>query len=244
MPRIVKFLESQYNLNGDGETIRVGTLQHYRSLPEEEGIGDYLEGIAGFNTVEDTTLTPETAKHMMPGLKKGEVTIGKGGGLFKMTSNCYIFCATYIDEWDVDETIFPQYDSFYTIKDCPQFAAFIQSLLIRSFSLDDVEEYCLQRLNKVPASNIRIGLDVKWSRVSYSREKALEISNSNVEELMDFQPTDYLQIFCKPKKYANQSEFRIVFRPFCHGFGFISVKPPPKDLSLSLKSEVLKCISD
>ena len=125
MPRIVKFLEKKYNLNGDGDSIRVGTLEHYRSLPDEEGIGDYLEGLAGFQTTEETTLTPNTAKHFLPGLKKGEATVSAGGGISSITANCYVFCGTWFDEWDVDETIFPQYDSFYTIHDLPRFIEFV-----------------------------------------------------------------------------------------------------------------------
>jgi len=243
MPRLIKFLNKEYNLTGEGETIQIGTLEHYRSLPEEDGVGDYLEGIAGFNTTEDTALTPETAKHMLPGLKKGVVTIGGNGSLFRVVDNCYVFSATWFDKWDVDESIFPQYNSFYTIQDIQKFASFLELLLRRSFTLDDIQDYSLERLKKVRASEMQIGWNVQWDRVNYSREKALEISNSNVEKLSNFNPTDYLQIFCKPEKYSIQNELRFIFRPFCSNLGFLSVKPKPKILSLSLKEEVSQWIA-
>lgn len=241
--RIVKFIETRHNLLGEGESIRVGTLAHYRRLPEEDGVGDLLEGIAGFETTEDTKLTPETAKNFMPGLKKGVMTVGGGGGIFKGVHNCYIFCTTWFADWDVDETIFPQYNSHYTISNVEEFAGFLASLLQRSLALNDLEDYSLAQLNQIPASAIRIALQIDWGVVEYTQEKLIEISNSNVRQLETFNPNEYVQIFGKPAKYSHQREFRFVFRPFCPGIGFLAVKSTPKNLDLSLKNEAKKWIS-
>ena len=111
-------------------------------------------------------------------------------------------------------------------------------------TLNDVEEFSLQNLSKIPASAIQIRWDVKWERVLYSQEKALEISNSNVKQLSTFEPTNFLQIFCKPEKYSYQSEFRMVFRPYCPGFGYIDVKEEPKNLSLNLKDQISRFVSE
>lgn len=242
MPRIVKFIDEKHNLNEAGDSIRLGTLEHYQSLPEEGGIGDYLEGLAGFKTSEDVTLTPETAQHMMPGLKKGVITVSGGGGIYKAVNNCYLFCATMFDDWYVDESIFPQYNSYYTINNFQKFAEFIGLLLRKSFTLNDVQEHSLHFLNRLPATEIRIDWRIDAHKVDYSREKALEISNPNSGELKNFVPVEYLRLFCKPKKYSNQREFRIAFRPFCANLGFLSVKPEPKNLSLNLKPEVQQWI--
>lgn len=243
--RIVKFIKKEHNLKGAGASIRVGTLEHYRSQPEEDGVGDYLEGIAGFSTTEDTTLTPETAQYMMPGLKKGVMTVSKGGGIFRGANNCYLFCATVFDDWDVDETIFPQYNSYYTINDIHKFAEFIAGLLRSSITLKDVQESSMFFLNQVPAAEIRINWAIHINRVDYSQPKALEISNANSDQLKGFVPSEYLQLFCKPEKYLEQREIRIAFRLLCPGpgLGFLSVKPEPKILTLDLKPQVQKWLS-
>ncbi|MFL0811436.1 MAG: hypothetical protein K6L76_13540 [Agarilytica sp.] len=249
MGRIVKYIDKEFNPKEGCTTFRLGTLDHFQRQPEEDGIGDYLEGLTGIATKagESVTITPESKGGLFPGLKKGVIKLGPGSSdgpaFMAKAHNCYIYCATVYDDWIIpDKSRFPKYDSKFEISNPNMFVSLLGKYFEMDFTLEDVDELSLARLSRVPASQANVSFYIAWQKVRYDVKKISEISQANVMDINHIPVDDQSKIFCKPEKYSYQKEIRFVIRPYNRVCGPLGVKITPKTIETNRLNEFLSIL--
>lgn len=204
---VIKYCNKEFNPLNGCTTIKIGTLQEYRENYHDQA-GLINDGEEGSGILYDSNYNTYIGVPVQ---------------------NCYVLSTCYQEvKPEIIKEYFGDYDSSYVISNVREFASKIGNLLLSYIQLQDLiffDEYLPNELTIKDLNQLSIIADFK--KVTYVEQKVF------VQELKEEGPDLYKKyVFCKPKKYEPQNEFRFIFMVHHPHYGIISVKKDSKILDL------------
>lgn len=228
MNTIFKYCEEKFNITKGCNTLQLGTLEYYRDLDPSFSITDSNEGILGAEAINGPIVFERgeaLGTGFGNGTYRGKLTFEKSLNI--SAPNVYIFSATLNS---VNE-FWPEYNSFYIIKNLNDFCETIVYILRKAITLDDIKQtkFSLNQLNS-------LRFEVICKPVTYIK-KPFEFTNENKIDVMNkvYNPEN---MFMKCETYSREREIRIAFI-LTDGKKIYSVNKQPKIIDLNLLKSCL-----
>ncbi|WP_331352556.1 hypothetical protein [Cellvibrio sp. UBA7671] len=219
---LVKFCEHKYNPLGACKTIRLGTIEYYRTLNPSFTIADPHEGVDSYDVDYFSEVPNEECKKF---LANGYFNLGDAkrvtmvGVKIKRTHpNCYIWCCKKIEgqlKKGDGRSIDVKYSSHYIIKSPEEFANHAKKMLHQNLSIDSFDESSQHYISGNSLSITDLELHCYYDEIRYVPQKMGAFFGEHSFHYNQDIPDFIRHVFTKPEKHKHESEFRFLFSIFC-----------------------------
>lgn len=216
---LVKFCKPEHNPLNGCPTLRLGTLEFYRSLDPSFMIADDEEGVDKHYV--DNFVGYAADKASIDFLKS--LGFGSEHQDFYMQNitirrtfpNCFIWSCMYVEDSSSEvkgDRFDKNYTSSYKIKNPNEFCEFLSDLLIKQFKVSNFSNTSIDQLQSMSLnelSNIKIAC--YHGRVVYVQKKEGRLSFGGLESYANNIPMEFRHFFVKTGKFVEDCEYRFAF---------------------------------
>ena len=228
METLVKFCPPKFNIANGCNTIKLGTLEHYRGQDPNFTISDNIKD-------EDEGKESIFVHRLITGTKSNEAMESIRGyfptspgniieycKVYKTFPNCFIWCCSKVNKPVVPgqgTNIDPEYTDFYEIFNADGFGEYLAKQLMKyidrtPFSKSPFTDAARSNLQDLARNqrNGRIGIRMFHHDVTYVDQRSSIIQNDQLIHPFDGSiPLGYRSLFAKKKRYEKEREHRYVF---------------------------------
>ncbi len=234
--RLIKFCKREHNVALGAPTLRIGTLDDFRTL-ECPTLRDRREATSHLAFTQEFTFSMDNS--LSEALSGGgitsdgslQVTVKKGSTIKKKIDNCYAFCVANLDHYPTLEEAKGfdlAYNSAYEVLDPNEFSRITTDVLAQSLAISNIATRHHKILIKTPLSEMNIYVEGKHRSVIYIPSRRIEISSaSDFPALIKIMNNGMQRIFIKRQKDSYQCEYRFAFILADKNFRQMKVKKDP-----------------
>ena len=240
-----KYCPASFNPKRGFSTIRLGTLESFRTIEAGDEIRDEDEGISSLS-IGQLALDechPATIRELKPFCNFGssnwsEVTL-VGGRFTSRMSNPYVWCCSRfedeVEDRDFGRRLDPAYDSSFLVGDYRRACEWIAGELRKQCTIDHLKESEQKLLrNRGETSLNRCVIDGWCYAVRYVESKHLAVVDGKIAgHGAVFPPNIPEEVHCglmKQMRFAWQNEYRFMFCFVHPEIGSLCMKPNPIDV--------------